>query len=218
MSQPPYGQQPGNYGQSGGYPQQPSGGYPQAPGYPTSPPGGFPQQSGGYPQAPGYASAPGGLPQAPPDYGQGGPVGRPGSATAAAVLGFVQAGITTLTTLLLFLGLAQVGDVADTSGVAIAWAIALGQLAGIVLLIWGGVQLMSGAGRALFLAGAALEIVLSLVWLIRFAAAETAGFSLAENVQSFGVFMAIIFAIMPVIGLILAMGGATTQYVQSRRA
>ena len=109
----PYGQQPDP---AGGYPQ--SGGYRRArgtrrlratprgrravtrstagrlqQGYPQSPPG-------GYPPAPGYGE---GMPPAPPEYGQG-PMRRPGAVTAAAVLAFVQAGITTIPAVMQLVG------------------------------------------------------------------------------------------------------------------
>jgi hypothetical protein len=210
----PYGQQPGNFGQQpGGYPQQ--GGYPQSPpgGFPQSPPAGYPQQ-GGYPQAPSYAPGSGGLPQAPPDQGHGGPVTRPGSATAAAVLGFVQGGITTITTLLIIAGLVSADAQASVGG----WLLAIAQTAGIVLLIWGGVKLMTGGGRGIFLAGAVLELLICGYYIIRFVTVDTGGFKLAEDFKSAGVLIALIFAVMPAIGLILSMGGATTQFLTSRRA
>jgi hypothetical protein len=193
----PYGQQPGNFGQQpGGYPQQ--GGYPQ---------------SGGFPQAPSYAPGAGGLPAAPPDQGHGGPIPRPGTVTAAAVLGFVQAGITTITTLLIIAGLVS----ANAQGTGMGWLLAIAQVAGIVLLIWGGVQLMTGRGRGIFFGGAVLELVICGFYIIRFLTVETGGFKLAEDFKSAGVLIALVFAIMPAISLALSMGAGTTQFMASRR-
>jgi len=217
--QPPGGQPPGgNYPGSGGFPQQPNGGgYQQQPGsggfqqpggnYPGS--GGFPQA----PQAPGYQQGYGGMPQAPQEY-SGGPTARPGVVTAAAVLAYIQAGITTITTILVWIGVGQQTDGAET---AFQGALALAQTVGIVLLIWGAVQAMGGKGRTMLLAGAGLEIVISLAWIIRFAALDTGGIEFLENAKGGIIFIAILFAVMPVITLILVMGQQATQYTQSRR-
>lgn len=218
----PYGQQPGNYGQQpgtppGGYPQaggyqqpsyQPGGGYPQSGGFPQ--PGAY--QQGAYPQAPGYVQGPGGLPQAPPEYGRGGgPVEKPGTVTGAAVLGYIQAGITLITTGIIFFGLVSTGGTVE------GWLIGLAQLAGIVLLIFGSVQLMSGTARTIYVAGAALEILISLYYLVRVLAVDTGGFEIAEDVQGGLAVIAVFFAIMPAIGLILALGSGTSEYLRMRR-
>jgi hypothetical protein len=208
----PYGQQPGgNHPGSGGFQQQPGGNYPDSGGFQQQPgSGGFPQA----PQAPGYQQGYGGMPQAPQEYG-GGPGRRPGVVTAAAVLAYVQAGITTLTTILVWIGVGQQVDGSDTAFQAV---LALGQTIGIVLLIWGGVQAMGGKGRTLLLAGAALEIVMSLAWIVRFAALDTGGIDFLQNAKGGIIFIAILFAVMPVITLILLMGQQATQYTQSQRA
>ena len=207
----PYGQQPGNYGQTGGYPQQ-QGGYPQ------SPPGGFPQpggyqQSGGYPQAPAYTPGSGGLPSAPQDYGDIGSTVRPGSATAAAVLAFVQGGITAVTTIIMLAGAAQ----SDTSSAGIGWLLVLAQAVGVVLLIVGGVQLMGGKGRTILIVGDGLEIAISLFYIIVFSLIPTFGVSEISAGKTFLVLVAIAFAVMPAISLIMASGGATTQFLNARR-
>src|SRR5439155_8860144 len=95
-----------------------------------TPPGGF-QQQGGYPQQAGYPVAPG---YAPP-MGSG-PTEKPGAITGSAVLAFIQAGITLITTGLIFIGLFAAGSDAGAEG----WLLAIAQLAGIILLIFGAVQ------------------------------------------------------------------------------
>ena len=195
----PYGQQQpgGNYPGSGGFQQPGSGGFPQAP---------QPPQGQAYQQ--GY----GGMPQAPQEYSGG--TARPGVVTASAVLAYIQAGITTITTILVWIGVGQQADGSDTAFQAV---LALAQTVGIVLLIWGAVQAMGGKGRTLLLAGAALEIVISLAWIIRFAALDTGGIDFLENAKGGIIFIAILFAVMPVISLILVLGQQATQYTQSRR-
>jgi hypothetical protein len=192
----PYGQQPGE--------QPGSGGFPPAP------------------QAPAYQQGMGGMPQAPQEYG-GGPQRRPGVLTAAAVLAFVQGGITTITTILVWLGVANAPSDAATSDLAFAGALAVGQTIGVVLLIWGGVQAIGGSGRTVLVVGAALEILISLAYIIRFATVDTGGFTIeaeqdaAETGVSILIFVAVLFAVMPAISLVLAMGNQASQYLQSRR-
>ena len=205
----PYGQQPGgNHPGSGGF-QQPGGNYPDSGGMQQPGSGGLPQA----PQAPGYQQGYGGMPQAPQEY-SGGPMARPGVVTAAAVLAFVQAGITTITSILVWLGVQNL----EGGDAALQAAVALAQTVGVVLLIMGGVQIMSGKSRTMLIVGAALEIVISLVWIIQVAVVDTAGVDVLQNIKTGIIAIALAFAIMPAISLVLGLGGAATQYVQSRRA
>ncbi|TDV43670.1 hypothetical protein [Actinophytocola oryzae] len=228
----PYGQEPGQQG--GGYPQ---GGYPQTPGqgqpaqgYPQSPPYGQPAQ--GYPQSPAYgqpqgypqtpaqgypqASPYGSMPAAPPEYSSG-PIPRPGTITAAAVLGYVQAGITLIPTILMLIGVAQ--GTSNGGDVALGWLIVVAQLVGAALLIAGGVQIMGGKGRALLIAGAAVELAVCVYWIIQAAAVESEGIDadLVDAGKGVIIGIAIFFAIMPTISLVMALGSNTTQFLQSRR-
>ncbi|MFC5289164.1 hypothetical protein ACFPM7_19105 [Actinokineospora guangxiensis] len=209
----PYGQQPGDQGQQG-YPQTPSSGYPQSPpsGYPQQnyPQQGYPQQ--GYPQQ-GYAY--GGMPPAPPEHA---PLTRPGTITAAAVLGYVQAGITLIPTILLIAGLGAASDVGDTGEVVLGWLIVLAQLAGSALLIFGGVKLSGGATRTPYLAGAALELAICLYYLIRIIAADDAGLEFAEDMKAMATIFPLFFAIMPAIGLAMALGGSGAQWLAAKAA
>lgn len=232
----PYGQQPGD--QSGGYPQQ--GGYPQAPGYPQTPGQGQPAQ--GYPQSPAYGQPAQGYPQSPP-YGQpaqgypqapaaaygnmpsapqeysSGPIPRPGSATAAAVLAFVQAGITVIPGVLQLIG--AFGANVDSSIMAETLAVAVVTLIGVGLLITGGVQLMGGKTRNILIAGAATELAICLYYVIKALAIDSGDLAGASEVANMAkgviVGFAVFFAIMPTISLVMSVGGTTTQFLQSRR-
>jgi hypothetical protein len=218
----PYGQQPppgGNYPGSGGFQQPDSGGFQQPGGnYPGS--GGFQQPGGNYPgsggfpqapQAPAYQQGYGGMPQAPQEYG--GPTARPGVATASAVLAFVQAGITAVTTILLFAGLAN----ANGGDVAVPLLIGLAQAAGVVLLIFGAVQLMGGKARTLLIVGCALELAICLAYIIISTAIPSLGIDALQSVKAGLIAIALFFAIMPAISLVLALGQQATQFLQSRR-
>jgi uncharacterized membrane protein len=205
----PYGQQPGgNHPGSGGF-QQPGGNYPDSGGMQQQPgSGGFPQA----PQAPGYQQGYGGMPQAPQEY-SGGPGRRPGVVTAASVLAYVQAGITVITTILVFAG------ATNMSGGQAALQVLIGvvQAVGIVLLIMGAVQLMAGKSRTLMLAACVLELVICLFYIILYAAIDSSGIDVIQGAKAVLIGFAVFFAIMPTISLVLSMGQQSTQYLQARR-
>jgi hypothetical protein len=199
MTQPYGGQQP----------QQPGGSSPGSGGFQQ--PGQNPnyQGSGGYPQAPGYQQGYGGMPAAPEERGGGGPVRRPGVTTAAAVLAFVQSGLTLITTGILLLAVAALESVEEDAraggmdlraGITELWIISIVQVIGIALLIWGGVKLMSGTSLPVFIAACGLQVVLCVYWLVR---SEQA-------------FVPLLLIVMPIVALALALGGASREYVRSR--
>ena len=203
----PYGQQPGgNNPGGGGFQQQPGGNYPGSGGFQQQPgSGGFPQA----PQAPNYQQGYGSMPQAPQEYG--GPVTRPGGTTAAAVLAFVQGGITLITSGILMLGLAAIESVRDDAeaqaggidigaGLAEAWIVSIVQMIGVGLLIYGGVKLMSGTAGPLFMIATGLQIVLCIYWMVRGAAPV----------------VPVVLIVMPIVALVLSLGSANKAYVASR--
>lgn len=223
----PYGQQPdpqGGYPHGGvpqGYPQTPGQGQP-AQGYPQSPPYGQPAQPQGYPQSPPYGQpAPqypyGSMPSAPAEYSSG-PIPRPGTVTAAAVLAYVQAGITLIPTVLMLAGMVN-SDGGGGSDAAFGWIIVLAQIAGAALLITGGVQIMGGKSRALMVAAAGIELAVCLGWIVRVALIESSGIGADVIDAGKGVLIgfAIFFAIMPTISLVMSLGASTTQFLESRR-
>ncbi|OLF10466.1 hypothetical protein BLA60_14780 [Actinophytocola xinjiangensis] len=177
------------------------------------PPQGSNQNYQGYPQAPqapagGYGS----MPQAPQEY-TGGPIPRPGAVTAAAVLAFVQAGLTTITTLIVWIGVFNL----EGGEMAMQALIALAQTAGVVLLIMGGLQMMSGKGRTLLIVGAALEVAISLFYMIIYSTLDAGGIDVLEGAKALLIGAAVFFAIMPVICIVLARGALATQYLQPHR-
>lgn len=177
--------------------------------YGQQPPGNFNQGQPGYqgqPQ-PGYGS----MPSAPPEY-TGGPIARPGSVTTAAVLAFVQAGLTLICTVVVMIILAAVTDIAndsesvggidiDESGLTLAWILAVVGLIGSGLLIFGGVKAMSGTAGQLLVIAAALQILLCIVWLAALG----------------GGIVSILLVVMPIITLVMSLGSAAKQYEASKR-
>jgi hypothetical protein len=158
------------------------------------------------------------MPSAPQEYSSG-PIPRPGSATAAAVLAFVQAGITVIPGVLQLIG--AFGANVDSSVMAETLAVAIVTLVGVGLLITGGVQLMGGKTRNILIIGAATELAICLYYIIKALAIDSGdleGVSDAINMAK-GVIVgfAIFFAIMPTISLVMSVGGTTTQFLQSRR-
>lgn len=188
------------------YGQQPQGGYNQGPGYgQQQPPAGYGQPG---PGGPGYGGA---MPPAPAEY-TGGPIARPGGVTAAAVLAFVQSGITLICTvfaLIIFGAVSSAADEAesqfgvtiDKGMLALGWIVAIAGVVGAGLLIWAGVKTMSGTAGQLMIIAAGLQILLCIVW---FAALG-------------GGIISIILLVMPVISLSLVLTGAAKQYEASKR-
>jgi hypothetical protein len=156
------------------------------------------------------------MPAAPAEYSSG-PIPRPGTVTAAAVLAYIQAGITLIPTILMLAGLIGATDGGTASGLAEGWAIVLAQLLGAALLIAGGVQIMGGKNRTLMVVAAGLELACALYWIIRFAAIDTDGFEVADYGKGVIIGFAIFFAIMPTISLVMSLGASTTQFLESRR-
>jgi hypothetical protein len=144
------------------------------------------------------------------------PIPRPGSVTAAAVLAYVQAGITAITTIILFALLGS-GDVGG-GAVAVGVLVAVAQTAGVALLIIGGVQLASGKSRTLLIAGCALELVICLYYLISFLVAPTTVLDEQGLDAAQGVFYVLFLAAMPTISLIISLGSNAMRFLQSRRA
>lgn len=162
------------------------------------------QQPGDYNQPPqGY----GGMPPAPPEY-SGGPVARPGTVTAAAVLDFVQSGITIIASIIWLIGLGAVtsavndesigGLTFDSGMLAVLWIITIAAVVGAGLLIWAAVKALGGTAGNLMLIANGLQILISIVWLI------------------IGAPIAIAFVIMPIIALVLSMQGPAKQFEASR--
>jgi hypothetical protein len=164
------------------------------------------------------------MPAAPPEYSQG-PISRPGVATAAAVLAFVQAGITAIPGVLQLIGAASNNNANTAAGnppTAVLLLVAIAELAGVALLIVGGVQLMGGKSRTMMIAGCALELAICVYWIIYAASIDSniAGEAAADLMNAGkGVLIgfAIFFAIMPTISLVMSVGATTTQFLQSRR-
>ncbi|OLF14892.1 hypothetical protein BU204_24430 [Actinophytocola xanthii] len=134
-------------------------------------------------------------------------------ATTAAVLAFVQAGLTTITTLLMWVGL--FGSGGDFEALPLILTIA--QTIGIVLLIMGGVQVLGGKSRNLLIAGAALELAICVTWLLQFAMAESEGIDLLEDLKAGGIAIAIGFAVMPALIIFMSVSRQTSEYLRSRR-
>ena len=156
------------------------------------------------------------MPAAPAEYSSG-PIPRPGTVTAAAVLGYVQAGITLIPTILMLAGLVSDDASGAAADAALGWVIVLAQIAGAALLIAGGVQIMGGKSRTLMVAGAGLELAISLFWIIRVAAIDSEGVDVIDAGKGVIIGIAIFFAIMPTISLVMSLGASTTQFLQSRR-
>ena len=189
LGYPAHGYPTSGYPQAGfsqsGYPQR---GYPQ-PGYLQ---GGYPQP--GYPQ-PGH---PAGYPpegyQLVPMYPVQRPAAKPGGATAAAVLAYVQSGFVLIGGVVMFFGSAGLDSFGRNGSLSSELTVI-----GIVALLAGGL-LIAGATTllnrkpALLLLGNALSIAISLYFVIR----------LIDFVDGIALWVPILYAVLPVISTALA--------------
>jgi len=165
-----------------------------------------------YGQQPGDYNQPGqgfgGMPPAPQEYSAG-PVARPGTSTAAAVLAFVQGGLTLISVIILMAGLGALSSIDNDSTVggidvndgmlALLWVAAIVGLVGAGLLIWGGVKVLSGTAGTMFIIATGLQIALCIFWLI-----EGAGI------------VPILLIVMPIVALVLFLGAPAKQFEASR--
>jgi hypothetical protein len=152
-----------------------------------------------------------GFPMAPAED----PVGRarPGVATSAAVLGFAQAGITAITTAILIVGVTQ------TTGTEAAFNLILGvvQLVGVILLMFGGVQLMQGKGRGMLIGADVAEIVIAGFWAVAFVLVPAMAFETEGRGKGVLVALAALFALMPTVSLIQSFSGGVSSFLIARR-
>lgn len=203
-SQP--GPQPGNapsgYEQAGyeqsGYAQP---GYPQ-PGYAQP---GYPQP--GYPQQPGY---PAGY-QLVPMYQMPRRPARPGAAVAAAVLAYVQSGFVLIGGISLFSGASELGyntERAFTGGSRISSELTvvavITMLAGALLIA--GATTVLNRKPVLLTIGCALSLAISVYFVIR----------LADFVGGIGLWVPVLFAILPIISIALTKGSEVRAWVRER--
>ncbi len=207
--------------QTAGFPVQsgyPGSGYAQ-PGYPQP---GYPQP--GYPQpgypGPGGHGAPYGY-QSP--YGYAPPRGpeRPGGATASAVLMFIQAAVVLISTLYVLIFASVAGTVSDvgrsgSNSLETEWTIiGILQLVSVGLLIFAGVQLLSGNrnARLLSMLGCIAQLVFVVYWMVRISSLPDFD---ADGSVLFVV--PLMYAVLPVVALALAMGKPIADYITAKAA
>ena len=167
-------------------------------------------------QPPGYA-----YPDARPAWSPG-PT-RPGGVTAAAVLAYVQAGVTALGTVVGLIAMAV--NLSSGGPVPLQWAVAVAQVIGAGLLIVGGVALTRGSGRGVMVAGCVSQLMLTVYYLVFAGVASDrtidpqntlARDGLVEAGRAIMVVTALIFAVMPIISLALSLGRRATDFLRSQ--
>jgi hypothetical protein len=138
---------------------------------------------------------------------------RPPSVTCAAVLGVLAGSMTLVVSLVVFGALSGPGGAAVWV-VLLTWLVALTQVAGAVLLIIGGVRLAVGAGRTSLVAGAALQALVSAVYLVfaHTVVAHDTDEPRATVVAMTGV--AIVLAAVPVVSAVLASLPTASEYLR----
>jgi hypothetical protein len=187
---------------------------PQPPSPYAGPPSPYGEQyPGAYPNA--YPS-PYGYPY-PTGYGYPAPLPgerRPGTLTAAAVLGYIAAGLLVIAALIVFTGASIVSDVDNaTDGVSLDGYTAELTFDGFLNLIAAGLLIAGGVvmtgrrarGRTLYSVGAAIVLVDAVYWVGRWGSVIADAGGLA--------FYAVLFAALSIIGLALAWTQAGTRWL-----
>lgn len=158
----------------------------------------------GYPQPYGY---PGGYPPAPT-----GPA-RPGLATAAIVLGYVNAGLLILAGALLLFGASIISDLENGlgSGTDYGTELALDGFVNLVAagLLIAGAVMFSGrrsGGRIMFAAANAIVLLEAVYWLVRFSDDRF-------DTQSYIVW-AVLFSALAALGLAFSFAGDVTRWLR----
>ncbi|WP_436498114.1 hypothetical protein [Actinokineospora sp. HUAS TT18] len=164
----------------------------------------------GYPQA-GYQQF-GGLPMAPAEAGHV-RVARPGVAVSAAVLAFVQAGLTAISTLGV---LAIAGDMREGT-MGVVGGLAAAQFVGLLLLILGGVMLLQGKDRIALTVGNALQLALCLTYLVLINAVPDVDPEDPEGARAAVILFAIFFATMPMISLVQSLTTSVSSWMGAQR-
>jgi hypothetical protein len=144
------------------------------------------------------------------------PVGvRPGQATAAAVLAFVQAGLLLL--LVLMITIASVADdvPGDDVGIAVLVTLAACALAGLDLL--GGTGLLRGTGRTLLLVTSWVETGLIGLLFLLLLVDVTTGNPVDPEGDALGLMVVLLLLAVPVVRLVLVLQPRVAAWVAGRQ-
>lgn len=163
---------------------------------------------------------------------------RPGLTTAAAVLGFVQAGLAIfggLITLVAALGSA-VDDAADLRsgtdplGAEVAQNLALTTVVGALVVLGGGVAiagsvlLIGGRDRVFYVVGMALQLAFCILYftlgaIVAHRIDQLRGpFGRPDNPAYGFMVIAVFFAVLPIVGLVFASVRTSTQFLRATAA
>lgn len=176
----------------------------------------------GYPPPQGYPAPYGQQAQGYSPYGYQVPRGpsRPGGATASAVLMFIQAGLTLVSTFYVLFGASVAGTVAaggysSADALQTEWTvIGILQLVSVGLLIFGGVQLLGSSGVTVAIVACAAQLLLVIYWMIRIG--TLADFN--SDGEPFYFVIPLIYAVLPAVALPLIANKNVTRYMAAKRA
>jgi hypothetical protein len=144
---------------------------------------------------------------------------RPAAVRHAVAAGLVLAAITLVGATTAVFTLIDSGPRRlDTGELVVQWAGAVGMLAVLGLLIWGLVRLWSGRGRLPFLLACGAELAVCGFFLItmigRLNYLEASGAEEVEKqLQATGIFFPFLIAVLPIVGVVRALGKATTGFL-----
>ncbi|MGI8721586.1 MAG: hypothetical protein ACR2JG_05105, partial [Geodermatophilaceae bacterium] len=146
---------------------------------------------------------------------------RPGGATASAVLMFIQAALTLISTFYV-LFFASLAGSASAAGVPEAdtyetefTIIGILQLISVGLLIFGGVQLLGGSanGRELAIAACGIQLAFAVYWMIRIGSLP----DFTGDGSTFFFVVPLMYTVLPLVALPLAVGRPVRDYIAAKQ-
>jgi hypothetical protein len=141
---------------------------------------------------------------------------RPTQASAAAVLAFVQAGVTALPTADLLVAAALADS--HRAGMSTLALFAV-QAIGICFLIAGGVEILRGRDRGLLVVGCVLQLALCFFHAVFWPMTGTTPWGTYLAAWPFSTApLATGFAMLPIMGILLCFDRQTTEFLRSRKA
>lgn len=143
-----------------------------------------------------------------PRLGSDGRPEKPKSIVNAVQAGFVQAGLSALTTVAMLVVAAGLASATELAMGDAVWIIAVVQFVGVALLLGGVLRLRSGKTRALYFFAAGLQVVNCLCWHI---------LDLAWSGNPSYAVVPVLLGILPVIGLVQAARPTSSEYLRIMR-
>jgi len=128
---------------------------------------------------------------------------------------FIQASVVLISTFYVLFGASVASSFGSNTSLETEWTIiGILQLVSVGLLIFGGVQLLSGTGRQLTMVANGIQLALVIYWMIRISNLGDFG----GDGATFDFVVPLMYAVLPIVALPLALNKAVADYMAAKRA